>query len=128
MTQPNQKNTPWTVGMIAAVRELHLRGFSTAKMVDELKARGFPPVTRNAIIGVMHRRYLNRPASKVEALALAETPAVEAQRVPTIEEIRREAERPRDKPPFACATATCRNTRQPGREHCASCITARIPA
>ena len=106
----------WTVGMIEATRELCQAGRTAQEIADALEELGYPAVSRNAVIGIIHRRGLrDRPPEKPTPAAVSD----ETRR-------RIQAEAAREKPAFACETPGCRNTKQPGRDQCASCIGARL--
>ena len=124
----------WTVERVRAVRRACLAGKTTGQIAAQMRADGMDNVTRNAVIGLITRRNLRRPATGAELRRLGLSPGVEgpAKQEPApnarAERIERElvlakAKAKSGKPRFACAYGACRNTRQPGREHCAEHIT-----
>lgn len=109
----------WTVGMVRVAHEMVHRGATSQQIADALKKQGYSSVTRNSVIGVIYRKGLRElPPEKEKPAPVAAVPDEAPRRIEA------DAKRPR----FGCATEGCRNTKQPGRSHCAQCITAGIAA
>jgi len=91
----------------------HYAAGRPVKIIARALGRG-----RNAVIGRAGRLGLKHAQPFNRNDPLPETPPE-----PPVAEFEPEMDEDADPPAWRCRVRGCRNTRQPGRDHCAGCIT-----
>lgn len=113
--------TWWTPERDAELRRLLRLGLHSRAIAERLGA------TRNAVIGYAYRNGIERrdpqTADKHRLAFESLAPAI-LRACRTLEY----QQRPKSSWDGLCATPTCRNTRQRGRDHCAGCLNLAMPA